>query len=281
MIMKNRKLSLVSIVIPTKNSAKYLADCLASIKNQTYPNIEVIIVDSNSADGTLSIAKKYNTRLYKYTPKVMKGIFDAAYKRNYGVKKAAGEYVYYVDADMVLTKEVVAEAVNLCQKGYQAAIISEDSFGTGIWARAKNLERRCYWGDDRVEAPRFFKKKIWQELGGLDESVGGGGDDWDLYQKLLDSGYKAVRTQSKVLHNEGNLRLFALLKKRFMYGRESIKYIIKRPKAAAISYFPIRRGYLKNWKIFLTHPIDTFFFLIMRILEYLAGLSGVIYSLVK
>lgn len=279
--MENKKISLVSIIIPTKNSAKYLADCLESIKNQTYPYIEVVIVDSNSMDNTLSIVKKYNTRFYEYSPKVVKGIFDAAYKRNYGVRKAKGEYVYYVDADMVVARDVVSEAVDLCKKNYQAVIISEDSFGSGVWARAKNLERRCYWGDDTVEAPRFFKKKIWQELGGLDENIGGGGDDWDLYQKLLDKRYKAVRAKSRVLHNEGNLKIFALLKKRFMYGRESLKYILKRPKVAMISYFPIRRGYLKNWKVFISHPTDTFFFLIMRFMEYLAGLSGVIYSLMK
>ena len=89
---------------------------------------------------------------------------------------------------------------------YDAVIIPEDSFGEGIWARAKNLERRCYWGDDTVEAPRFVKKKVWSDLGGLDEILGGGGDDWDLYQKLLDQGYKVGRIESITFHNEGKLR---------------------------------------------------------------------------
>src|SRR5205823_3877249 len=127
-----------------------------------------------------------------------------------------------------------------------AVIVPEDSFGVGIWARAKNLERQCYWGDETVEAPRFLKRQVWDEVSGLDVSVGGN-DDWDLYQKLLKGGYKVGRTRSIVWHNEGHLRLRKLFKKRFMYGRHTIKYIAKRPKEGIRSYFPFRKSYLRNW----------------------------------
>lgn len=277
--MKNQPL--VSIIIPTKNSAEFLENCLKSIKNQTYENIEIIIVDGNSSDNTIAIAKEYKTTIYYYSPKVKLGIFDAPHKRNFGVKKAKGEFIYYVDTDMELSRQVVEEAVGLLISGFDAAIVKEDSFGTGAWARAKNLERRCYWGDDTIEAPRFFKKDVWNKLGGLDEKLGGGGDDWDLYQKLLEKGYKVARTKSLVKHNEGNLKLTKLIKKRFMYGRDSFRYVSKRPIAGTKSYFPIRKAYLKNWRLFVSRPIDTCFFIIMRSAEYAAGFSGVLYSLIK
>lgn len=271
----------VTIIIPSKNSLHFLPACLESIKRQTYKNIEILIIESGVIEKTKSIAKQYRVKVLYFKPKVAKGIFDAPHKRNFGVKKASGSYVYYVDADMELQPNVIKEAVALCTKGYVAVIVPEDSFGQGMWARAKNLERRCYWGDDTVEAPRFFQKKVWQEVGGLDETIGGGGDDWDLYQKLKDKGLKTGRTKSLVLHNEGNLRLGNLIKKRFMYGRETVKYIAKRPKAGIISYFPIKKSYLKNWKLFLTRPIDTVAFLIMRTGEYCAGFAGIIYSYYK
>ena len=163
------KQDLVSIIIPTKNSSEFLENCLKSIKQQTYKNIEVIVVDGKSTDKTLSLAKKYKCKIYQLVPKVRKGTFDAPYKRNYGVKKSRGEYVYYVDADMELPPKLIQEAVTLCSKKYDALIIPEDSFGIGIWASAKNLERRCYWGDNLIESPRFFRKKVWQKVGGLDE----------------------------------------------------------------------------------------------------------------
>lgn len=268
----------VSIVIPTRNSALFLENCLRSIKNQTFKNIETIIVDSKSTDKTLELAKKYNATVYTFIPNVPLGTFEAPHKRNYGMKKAKGEYLYYVDTDMELKSNVVNEAVTKCSQGADAVIVGEDSFGEGVWANAKNLERRCYWGDDNVETPRFFKKSVWKVLGGLDETLGGGGEDWDFYQKLKDNGYKTVRIKSIVMHNEGKLRLKNLLKKRFMYGRDSLKYITKRPKAGVKSYFPIRKGFIKNWKSFLVRPVDTFFFLIMRTLEYSAGFGGIIYS---
>lgn len=272
---------LVSIIIPTRNSATLLENCLKSIKKQTYKNIETIVVDSYSQDKTSAIAKSYHAKIYNYVPKVPLGTFEAPHKRNYGVKKSHGEYVYYIDVDMELTQDVIKEAVELCRLGYDAVILREDSFGIGPWAKAKNLERRCYWGEDSVEAPRFFKKRVWEKLGGLDESLGGGGDDWDLYQKLIKEGYKVARTKGLVLHNEGNLKLGKLFKKRFMYGRDSMKYIFKRPKEGIASYFPIRKAYLKHWKLFANRPLDTILFIIMRSTEYLAGFSGVFYSLVK
>lgn len=273
------KRGVVSIVIPTKNSAVYLKDCLESIRKQSYTAIETILIDSASSDDTLVLAKQYGAKVYQFTQKVPSGLFEATYKRNFGAGKAQGDFIYYLDADMILEKNVISQAVVLTKKAYGAVIISEDSFGTGVWAQAKNLERRCYWGDDTIEAPRFFPIKIWYELGGLDESVGGGGDDWDLYQKLLDHGYKVAWTSDIVHHNEGTLQMRNLLKKRYMYGRESLKYIAKRPKAGIISYFPIRRAYIRNWRLFVSRPKDAFFFIIMRSGEYLAGFLGSMYSL--
>jgi glycosyltransferase involved in cell wall biosynthesis len=275
------KSPLVSVVIPAKNSGVMLGNCLKSLKKQTYSPIEIIIVDGHSTDNTTELAKKYKAKLFHFVPKVAAGTFDAPHKRNYGVTKAKGKYVYYVDADMELTSKVISEAVALCTKGAAAVILPEDSFGEGIWAQAKNLERRCYWGDDTVEAPRFFKKEVWEELGGLDEELGGGGDDWDLYQKLKDAGYSVSRTKSVVMHNEGALSLTKLCKKRFMYGRDSARYIQKRPKAGFMSYFPIRPAYIRNWRLFVARPVDSIAFIVMRTAEYLAGFSGVVYTMLR
>lgn len=272
---------LVSIIIPTKNSATWLNKCFEHIKSQSYKKIEVIIVDGNSNDNVKQITKRYKFKFYKFIPKVKKGLFDAPYKINYGVKKAKGEYIYWVDADMELTKNVVLDAVRICKLGADAVIVPEESFGEGVWARAKQLERRCYWGDDTVESPRFLKASIWKAIGGFDESLGGGGNDWDLYLKVKEYGGKVKRTKKLVMHNEGNLKLTKLMKKRFMYGREAMSYISKRPKASFISFFPIRKAFIKNWKLFIPRPIDTLAFIIMRFAEYSAGFLGIIYAKAK
>lgn len=272
---------LVSIVIPTKNSGLFLENCLKSINNQTYKHIEVIIVDGNSIDNTLSVAKKYKAKVLQFDPKLPKGKFDAPHRRNYGVKRSLGEYVYYADADYELSTNMIEECVAKCLDGFDSVINPLDTYGIGVWAQAKNLERRCYFGDDTVEAPRFFKKFVWNKVGGLDENLGGGGDDWDLYLKLLEQGYKVGRIDAIVKHNEGELKLGKLFKKGIMYGKDVMKYIKKRPGSATRSYFPIRPGYIKHWRLFLGRPKDTIAFIIMRFVEYIGGVIGVIYALIQ
>jgi glycosyltransferase involved in cell wall biosynthesis len=270
---------LVSIVIPTKNSGIFLDNCLKSIRNQSYKNIEIIIVDGNSKDNTLPAAKKYKARVLQYDPGLPKGTFDAPPRRNYGMMKAKGKYVYFSDADYELSKNVIKDCVACCKKGAVAVTTPLDTFGEGIWTRAKNLERRCYFGDDSVECPRFFRTDVLREVGGFDVSLGAGGDDWDLYLKVREKYPKVARINTVVMHNEGRIKLSKLFKKSIMYGKDALKYLDKRPKDAIRSFFPIRKGYLKNWRLFVQRPVDTIALIIVRFTEYLGGAIGVLKSL--
>lgn len=274
----NKKNQLVSIIIPTKNSAAFLRSCLQHIRHQTHRNIEIVIVDGNSKDNVKELAKVFKCKFFSYSPEVQKGLFDAPYKRNYGAKKSSGDYIYWLDADMDMPKGLISEAVYLCKSGADALVIPEDSHGTGIWAKAKQLERRCYWGNSSMESPRFFKKTAWENIGGFDLSLGAGGDDIDLTHKLKEKNYTIRRTKNVILHNEGNLSLFKSVKKHFMYGREMLGYLKKRPKSWIVSYNPFKLSYLKNWKLFLHNPLDGFLFLILRSSEYLGGAAGFVYS---
>ena len=274
--------NLVSVIIPTKNSSKFLENCLISIKKQTYKDIEVIIVDGKSTDETRAVAKVYNCKLYTFVPKVKKGLFDATPKRNYGGKMAKGDFLYFVDADMILSKNVITESVHVCiTKKIDAVIIPEDSFGQGPWAKAKNLERRFYWNDDGVESPRFFRKNIWEKLGGYDETIAGGGDDRDLYQKAIEQGCKVQRITSMVLSNEGKPTFWGLMKKQFMYKQEILHYMKKRPIHGIKSYFPFRRSHIENFGIFFSRPKDTFFLFIMKSGEIIGSIAGIFYAIVK
>lgn len=274
---------LISVIVPTRNSAQFLDACLASIKKQSYKNIEIIVVDNNSLDNTKKIAEKFADRFINIGKvKSFSGRFSATFQRNYGVQKSKGKIVYYFDADMVMEKNVIKECVGLIwSNGAGAVIIPEDSHGSTFWARCKQFERRCYWGDDSIEAPRCFLKKVWKVVGGLDESIAGGGDDWDMHEKIKDTKIPIKRITSLVLHNEGALTLSKLIKKRFLYGKDTIKYINKRKNVALIQYFPIRKGFLKNWKVFIESPILGAGTIIMRVVEYIAGGAGILYNVIN
>ncbi len=272
---------LASVIIPTKNASELLPACLQSIRTQSYKHIEVLIVDGKSEDRnkTKQIAHTYGCRFYSYVPQVTSGLFDATGKRNYVRTKAKGEYIYHIDADMELTNHVIRDAVALCEKGYGAITVPEDSFGQGPWSRAKTLERRFFWDDDTIESPRFFKKKVWDAIGGYDETMGAGGEDRDIGIKTRLAGYKVGRINSLVMHNEGNLSIRDIFIKQFTYKREVLKFIKKRPLMGIVGYFPIRKAHFTHWRMFLSHPLDTAFFMIMMLVESLAAILGMFYAL--
>ena len=97
------KTTIVSVIIPTKNSEETLEECLKSIKQQSYPHIEIIVVDNFSTDNTRNIAKQF-------TDKVLLKGHERSAQVNFGVKYANGKYVYRVDSDFIVEPNVIEEA---------------------------------------------------------------------------------------------------------------------------------------------------------------------------
>jgi len=97
-----KSLPLISIIIPVFNGEKYIERCINSVKNQAYKNIEIIIVNDGSTDGTKNILKKNND--LKIINQKNLGLAAA---RNVGVKNASGEYLAFVDADDYVDKNFI------------------------------------------------------------------------------------------------------------------------------------------------------------------------------
>ncbi len=130
---------LVSIIVPTKNSANTLRACLNSICRQSYRNFELIIVDNFSNDDTREIANEYGAIFYSIGP-------ERCTQVNFGVSKAKGKYIYRVDSDFVLEQDVVKEAVERCEvSGYDAIIVHNTSDSSvSFWAHVRKMERDSY-----------------------------------------------------------------------------------------------------------------------------------------
>jgi glycosyltransferase involved in cell wall biosynthesis len=212
---------LVSVIVTTRNNHDTLDACLASVINQIYQPIELIVVDRDSSDGTKMIARYYTSLVFNCGP-------EHSAQRNFGVSKASGEYIIVVDADMQLTPHVIQDCVDVMHYKPQTAgvIISEESFGRGFWARCKRLERSFYQGNDAVEAARFFAKTTYEQVGGYDVSLVSG-EDWDLSARVRNLG-RIERVTSIIRHNEGNFRLLRSLRKKYYYAGKARAYLQKR-----------------------------------------------------
>jgi glycosyltransferase involved in cell wall biosynthesis len=274
----------VSVVVPTLNSEKMIRNCLESVRRQTYPNIELIVVDGFSKDKTPEIAREYTKHVHIFGPDQTKErVFGGPYQRNYGASQARGEFVYWIDSDMELPPTVIASCVKECtEKGLDALNIYEESFGVGFWAQCKWLERACYVGEPLLAGPRFVRKTVWDKVGGLDAKLGGG-DDWDLHDRLLEGQYKIGSVPELVRHNEGHLRLFPLFRKRYVYGKTVREYFKKHKDFKRnFSKFTLFRGcFFRNWRLFVKHPILGIGVVIMRTGEYTAAALGILKSIVS
>lgn len=120
---------LVSVVIPMFNVEKFAVDCIESVINQTYKNLEVILVNDGSTDSTLKICKEYSTK--NSTIKVIdKENGGPTSCRLTGKKEAKGEYIYFSDSDDILHPELIEKLLNACiENDAEVSVCGYEKFG--------------------------------------------------------------------------------------------------------------------------------------------------------
>jgi glycosyltransferase involved in cell wall biosynthesis len=265
---------LVSVIVPTYNSAKYVEACLKSILDQSYEHIELIVVDNNSKDNTKEIAQKYTTQVYNRGP-------ERSAQRNFGVQHSQGDYILIIDSDMELSKDVVKACVQAISASnlVKALIIPEESFGEGFWTQCKKLERSFYSGIDWQEAARFFNRQIYEELGGYDENQTGS-EDYDLPNRLEHRyGKESIaRIREMIYHNEQKLSLSRVCGKKFYYANTLSTYVNQTANKARLSK---QTSILLRYWIFFSRPIKLFRnpilgigMLFMKTCEFASGATG-------
>jgi len=261
---------LVSVVVPTKNSENTLLRCLESVKNQTYNKIEIITVDNASMDKTREIAERFG-EVYVKGP-------ERSAQRNFGARKANGDYLLFIDSDMELTPNVVEECVKkVLTEKLSGIIVPEISIGEGFWAKCKALEKSCYTEDEAIEAPRFFEKRVFWEVGGYDEEMAGP-EDWDLFLRIRKMGYDVSRISALIRHNEGRLGLYGSMMKKYCYGKSVNKYIKAHPHMARKQLTMFRSAYFRNWRKLVKDPVHTLGLIAMKFCELGAGGLGLVRS---
>lgn len=291
---------LVSVTITTKNEEKNIENCIKSILEQSYKNIEIIVVDNNSSDKTKEIALKYTDNVFDKGP-------ERSAQRNYGmIDKSSGEYVMFIDADMILSPDVIENCIRLTEtENIDALWIPEIVLGNNFFSKCRRFERTFYNGTV-IDGARFFRKNIFVEVGGFDITMSGPEDwdidkkiksknkklkllensasnknNWALYNFIKERGVDSNKYGSVIYHNEADFNLKKYLSKKGYYAKSFNEYIskwgkddkdIKKQFGLGYRYFGV---FLENgkWKKLLSHPILT---IGMYFLRFLVGVSFLI-----
>ena len=134
--MKNNPL--VSVVIPSYNSGKFISETLKSVSSQTYEEIEIIVVDDCSTDNTIEIIKKHNDpRLVLIQLEKNKGVANA---RNVGIANSKGTYIAFVDSDDVWIKDKLKKQIKIMEQYH--ALLSYTAYEI-IDETNKNIKQKC------------------------------------------------------------------------------------------------------------------------------------------
>ncbi len=288
---------LVSVVITTKNEEANIRNCLLSIREQSYQNIEIIVIDNHSTDKTAEIAYDFTQHVYQRGP-------ERSAQRNEGlIVRAKGKYCIYLDADMVISNNLIAESVRQLKKGsYVGLYIPEIVVGKTFFSKVRRFERSFYTGTE-IDAARFFSRETLIKVGGFDERlfVSGSGEDWDLDKAVRRLGEIGILGESQssakedshfysnfasqngvalpigfngILHNESQDRVIPYLKKKRYYSSGFDGYINKwgrndpgiRKQFGLFYRFLI--VFLENgkWRMSMRHPMLLVFTLALKVL---------------
>ncbi len=124
----------VSIITAVYNGVKTIEACIKSVLNQTYQNIEYIVIDGGSTDGTLDVIRRYKDKIAKVVSEPDKGIYDAL---NKGIKIATGEVIGFLHADDVYANNKVIETVSHEMKSHNI----DSCYGDLLYVDKNNTDK--------------------------------------------------------------------------------------------------------------------------------------------
>ena len=232
---------LVSVNTATYNSEKTLEKCLRSVKEQSYKNIEIVIMDSQSRDRTLEIAKKFGAKIV-FAPTL-------ATARKAGADASKGEYIFILDSDQILEPDVVERCVKACEEEgfdgvtlFEKSLITKNTFVERVIAYDKDIFHSLQ-DDDPIKGtaiPRFFRASFFKRVE-FEKNPPITFEHTIIHQKIVEMGAKIKFVDAYIWHHE-TTTIREVAKKFFRYGYYYIP-AYKFNKQLAIHHSLPRRTY--------------------------------------
>lgn len=251
--------SLVSVIVPTFNNSRTIERCVKSVLNQSYTNIELIVVDNNSSDGTKKIAQECGAT-------VLTALCGRSEARTLGAKSAKGVYVFHIDSDMELDYLTIDDCVNKCeQDNFDALIINEVNIADNFLGRCYDFEKRIYKYSKKGYA-RFMKLTLYTKIGGHNKNLVNG-EDCDLHIRLEKEKVRIGFSSRETKHLIGKPTVNEILTKSTLYYKTGSDFISIYPEMGTLSNKISQFSSKAYSKAFLDDPLGSvgyFFIVIFR-----------------
>lgn len=172
----------VSVVIPAYNRADFTVEAVQSVLNQSYPNIEIIVVDDGSTDDTYKKLSNYVGCEIEYLHHPNRG---ASYTRNRGIKYATGKYIAFLDCDDKYDQNKIAFSVNEMKRQevdmiYNSAMLIDQE---GIAIKIYEPKRHNLLFRNSIMNSVMIKKEVFDKVGLFDEELFICAD-WDMWLRI-------------------------------------------------------------------------------------------------
>ena len=193
---------LVSVLIPCHNYGQYVGEAIESVLAQTYPNVEIVLVDDGSTDNTREVVKKYPSVRYIYQEHV--GNHTPARAQNTGIPLCKGEFIICMGADDKLTSKYIEECMRVMLKDKKIGMVftGAEMFGENLRIgnrflipKAKTYHMyNSYQMSKGVIGTGLVPKKAHESIGGYDETLTSALEDWDIVIRLMLKNWKIKST---------------------------------------------------------------------------------------
>jgi len=181
----------VSIVTPVRNQASMIGETIESVLDQRYPELEYIVQDGASDDGTAERARRYEPRGVLVSSEYDGGQADAI---NKGFARTSGEIMAWINGDDILLPGTLACVARLFQRRPEVdvvyghrVLIDDRGDEIGRWILPGHDPEALRWADYVPQETLFWRRPLWERVGGVDDSFRFA-MDWDLLLRFLDAG---------------------------------------------------------------------------------------------
>ena len=204
---KNDKGKIVSVVIPVYNAEAYLRRCLQAVFSSNYSCFEVIVVNDGSTDRTVELAREFPCRVLEIPQKR-----GPAYARNKAIEIAQGEYILFIDADVLVQLQTIEQIVRNFQQNPSAAAlvgnITEDNGFSNFFSQFKNLHHRYHlliypdYINQTFTTITAVRKNVFNTAKGFNAAINTASvEDIEFGQRLSDLGFKILLDKTlEVVH---------------------------------------------------------------------------------